>query len=533
MAQPNTGGAPPGAGGAPPDTGGAPPGAGGAPLDPGNPLLADLNADVEVEVAPPATSNATNVSIEGNTEQTAVRVRADRANIGGTSDQSFWAALRHVNELISIDNYAAWLEPIMCGQLNDLVEARRNTLPFPGVGAYALLKAATEVFVLLFAGIASQDEDSRWAAIATDRGERTRLAYPSRVKQLRFEWEQNYLSPGPKGPELPYLSVVRARLGLPVVSDQSLGSDCYGILQSRVNNPLMIELIWSYWHEEAMLVQTMNAISLRFQNRHAKGQKDPLRNLNIDPLRPLASVLWGWVQDEQHRLTVSRRAHEYAHQYGFTLAGKAVQSVHPAEKRIKFIQAFHELLHECIRFYRVDDDTTKVANAFPVLKHLKIMDRRVSESSFNQFGELGWIARIEMLMMAWVMGRPEMREYLGGKGMIAYPEAWMEQVESMKTLQRWTETDVSYFRDLARFGERIVLTLRWGIWAPIIYAENAANWARYWRPEIEGYVDAYQIVTGIDLGAPAPSDPEERALRFAPPSVHLARRLAEQQGRCP
>ena len=28
-----------------------------------------------------------------------------------------------------------------------------------------------------------------------------------------------------------------------------------------------MELIWSYWHEEGMLAQTLNAILARFQNR--------------------------------------------------------------------------------------------------------------------------------------------------------------------------------------------------------------------------------------------------------------------------
>ncbi len=35
----------------------------------------------------------------------------------------------------------------------------------------------------------------------------------------------------------------------------------------KLTEPCLLELIWSYWHEEGMLVQTMNAISLRFQNR--------------------------------------------------------------------------------------------------------------------------------------------------------------------------------------------------------------------------------------------------------------------------
>ena len=36
-----------------------------------------------------------------------------------------------------------------------------------------------------------------------------------------------------------------------------------------------------------MLVQTMNAITRRFQNVRALGAQDPLANLEIDPLRPL------------------------------------------------------------------------------------------------------------------------------------------------------------------------------------------------------------------------------------------------------
>ena len=41
---------------------------------------------------------------------------------------------------------------------------------------------------------------------------------------------------------------------------------CYGILRDRLQSPCLLELIWSYWQEEGMLVQTMNAITRRFQN---------------------------------------------------------------------------------------------------------------------------------------------------------------------------------------------------------------------------------------------------------------------------
>ena len=82
-----------------------------------------------------------------------------------------------------------------------------------------------------------------------------------------------------------------------------------------------MELIWSYWHEEGMLVQTLNAILARFQNRrHRPTGRDPLARFDLDPLRPLNNLFWGWTQDEMHRLTVRRRAFEYDHEYGLTPA---------------------------------------------------------------------------------------------------------------------------------------------------------------------------------------------------------------------
>ena len=42
-----------------------------------------------------------------------------------------------------------------------------------------------------------------------------------------------------------------------------------------------------------MLVQTMNAMSWRFQNRRGAKDHDPLAMLEIDPLRPLNNLLWG------------------------------------------------------------------------------------------------------------------------------------------------------------------------------------------------------------------------------------------------
>ncbi|MEW6377335.1 MAG: hypothetical protein AB1502_16280 [Thermodesulfobacteriota bacterium] len=169
---------------------------------------------------------------------------------------------------------------------------------------------------------------------------------------------------------LPYLSLIREKLGEVPLKDAE-ARWCYGILTEKLSRPCLLELIWSYWHEEGMLVQTLNAISLRFQNKRIHPGRDPLVHLDIDPLRPLNNLLWGYIQDEQHRLTLARRTYEYDHHYGLRLLGKAVPELRAVDSRLKFLEAFHNLLHVCSIFFTQDDDTTVVADGFPVLNALK------------------------------------------------------------------------------------------------------------------------------------------------------------------
>jgi hypothetical protein len=276
-----------------------------------------------------------------------------------------------------------------------------------------------------------------------------------------------------------------------------------------------------------MLAQTMSAVSRRFQNIRSPGDRDPLANFEIDPLRPLNNLLWSYIQDEQHRLTVGRRAYEYDHHYGMALVGKAVPNLRPADSRSKFLEAFHNLLYLCTVFFQQDDDTTVIADGFTVLNGLKEVHLMLSEGAHNQFGDLPATARQEMLLQQWLLARPEFREFLPTRIMVDYPEPWMDRVEAMKTLQGWTDTSVIHFNTLARFGEQILLSIRFGAWSRVNDAANGANWARYWRSEIRGYIHSYRAVTGIDLAADM-TDSQNESERYVQPSVHLQRRLQSQ-----
>jgi hypothetical protein len=238
--------------------------------------------------------------------------------------------------------------------------------------------------------------------------------------------------------------------------------------------------------------------------------------------------LWGYVQDEQHRLSVVRRVYEYDHQYGMRLYGKAVQNIDPVDSRSKFLEAFHNLLYRVASFYKEDDDTTIIADGFEVLNALREVHLLLAYGAHNQFGDLPSTARQEMLMEQWLLARPEMREFLGSRIMVPYSEPWMDRVDTVKSLFNWTDTSITAFHDLAVHGEQFILSIRYGNWSQINDAASATNWARFWRPEIQRYIHAYRAVTGVDLGLDM-VDVGRANDRYLQPSVHLRNRLSQQR----
>ena len=476
---------------------------------------------------------------------TAAPITLRRTDRPPTPDQILWVCIRNSTSALSFRNFQTFLDIVFCGDIGALcdpnLERRREflisarelakdsplRLPFPGVDPYRLLKAATEVFVTSRCGVLQQCDFPPKASEERRRG----------VEITNFSGAYQAYLDSDEEPEriLPYMALVLARLGevrlvrrvIDTVGDEY--EVCEGILRERLTYPCLIELIWSYWHEEGMLAQCMNVISQRFQNLRAPGARDPLAQLEIDPLRPLNNLLWGYVQDEQHRLSVLRRAHEYGHHYGMPLIGKALSDLRAADVRSKFVESFHNLLYQTLQFYRQDDDTTVVADAFPVLNALKETHYLLAQGAHNQFGDLPSTSRQEMLIEQWLLSRPEMREFLGGRVMVPYPEAWMDKVDAVKTLKGWTDVSVVHFHDLAVFGEQILLSVRYGAWSIVNEPDQAANWARYWRPEVQGYMHGYRATTGVDLTADI-TDHQQLIARALPPSAHLRDRLAFQVG---
>lgn len=466
-----------------------------------------------------------------------VKVTLSPADAQPSASQLLWIIIRNRTNALGFNRYKEFIDKVMCGGELPGSAGRGVSAAalehFRTMDSYQILKLATEAFLMQEIGVLDVDRTMKDLAASSGPNafdaleERRRLGFAATMADLADMRKSYYADLLPEHHVLlPYFKLILANLSdLPLKGPNETPANCYGILRSRVTGPLALELIWSYWHEEGMLVQAMNAIALRFQNRRigANGARDPLAELEVSPLRPLNNLIWGYLQDEYHRLTVLRRAHEYDHHYGLNLYGKATANFRSADSRSKFLEAFHRLLNTCLAFYKQADDTTVVADGFPVLNALKETHLILSEGQGNQFGDLPWTARVEMLIQQWLLARPEMRDFLPGRPMVAYPEPWMDRVDAMKRLQGWSDTSVMHFRDLAVFGEQLLLSVRYGAWSTVNDRTEAANWALYWRSEAQNYLHAYQTVTGIDLGA-APVD-------ATLPSLLLQRRLGQRAAR--
>ena len=462
------------------------------------------------------------------------RVTLTRTESEQTDDQRLWAVIKDRSEAITFENYKRFIDHVeVDGQL------------FRGVEGYQTLKTATRAWLQHEAGVwlspsVERVDSSGKVALADPVQSEFRSAFngdlPEKSADERSDirlLRRDYLVELENDLKvLPYHKLIVDSLGALPLKDHRVVFGDYGISPAQLFRPVLLELIWSYWHEEGMLVQTMNAISRRFQNRGTRDTgHDPLARFEMDPLRTVNNLVWGYVQDEWNLLTVQRRAYEYQHEYGISLLGKAIPGFDPADSRSRFLTSFHDLLATCTAFYEADDDTTVIADAFPVLNALKDVHPILAEGAHNQFGDMAWTARSEMLAQQWILSRPEFREFLGGRAMVPYREPWMDRVDTMKQIQGWGDASVTHFRDLAVFGEQLLLSIRYGNWSVISDSAAAANWAREWRTEVQTYMHSYRAVTGVDLGVHARDSRGDG--RDLAPAVHLRRRLEERRGRTP
>ena len=444
-----------------------------------------------------------------------VDVTLNRSRTASTLDQALWFAIRDRTHAISFHRYKEFVDGLLGPQSREAVFAavqdrmvereKAFATHLHGVAAYQVLKFVTEMFLMVNCGVRIDgSHDGK-------RQDIERVGHAVSRHELESRLEE-YLG---SARQLPYLRRV-IETAFPWI-EQELQHRDRVLTADRISAPCLLELIHEYWLEEGGVMQTMNAITRRFQNIHNGDGRDPLANFELDPIRPLNNLLFGYVEKEVDRLSVRRRAFEYIHQYGLPLLGKALSDMRAADSRSRFVEAFHKLLHQAMVFYSEDCQTTVIAEGYRLLNALKEVHLILAEGAHNQFGDVPWAARVESLMTEYILARPEIRDFLQSRVMVPVKEAWIPQVDAMKTLQGWTDVSATYFRDLAVYGEQLLLSIRYADWIGVSDEDPAKNWARFWKSEVIGYLHAYQAVTGVDLAGTADT---------TPPAFLLQRRVA-------
>ena len=198
----------------------------------------------------------------------------------------------------------------------------------------------------------------------------------TKLNELWNEWRK--LSRGGErrqaGEDTADLALIRSKLGEVPLKDghgngQAEVANCFGILREKLGKPCLFELIWSYWHEEAMLVQTMKAIACASKTGGPRGHgpTEAIRHRSAPSAEQSALGIHSGRTAPAHDPAARLRVRSpIRHRAGW----QGCATLRAADSRSKFIEAFHNLLHRSPIFFKPDDDTT--------------IGRRVSGAQWNE-----------------------------------------------------------------------------------------------------------------------------------------------------
>jgi hypothetical protein len=387
-----------------------------------------------------------------------------------STDQILWKTIRETANQIGWKAYIHFVDDVLppldvakrkiVGRKIEASEAHRI-----GTDEYFILKAATEAFVLN-------------NCLGKEATLQSLSAFQRLPDAARFD--------APSPAFLPALLAIQENIRSQSVAD----------LRPQA---CLLEMIWCYWQEVGMLTATMD----KLVERVAAGIVSPIADAHAAASSSVAlqvrGIVSAYLRDANNLLSPTRRAYEYQHQYGL----HAQTSVSPArtqdDPRSRFPQAFSRLLATTGKYYWEDYTPTVVADPMLILQSLREVHSLLRESIENQCREIPRIARQEMLLIQWILSQRALCQLLPIHTGISYPEEWMASVDAMKRLQGWTDLSILHFHRLAVAGEQILLSIRFGRWNGNATSTDAGNWAHYWREEIQGYIEAYRFVTGVDL----------------------------------
>ena len=245
-----------------------------------------------------------------------------------------------------------------------------------------------------------------------------------------------------------------------------------------------------------MLVQTLNAIARRFQNRRT-GRTGATRWPSSRSIRCARSsnLLWGYVQDEPpaHRAPPRLRVRPPVRPDAATAGRSRELRSRPTAARSSSRRST-----TCSTWPRVLQGGRRHhghRRRLPAAERAAGDHLLLAEGAHNQFGDLPSDGAGRDADQQWLLARPEMRDFLAAghgpvQGALDGPGRHDEDAAGLDGHQRHALPRPGRFRradpavhPLRRLDRRST-------------TRTAANWARYWRPEIQSYMHAYRAATG-------------------------------------
>jgi hypothetical protein len=231
------------------------------------------------------------------------------------------------------------------------------------------------------------------------------------------------------------------------------------------------ELIWSFWYDVAHLDRAISAI----------------RALDALPRSSVAARVISGLQRDESRSTLAQRRSMYGAQYGLATRPRTQR------RQNRFPSAFRTLLERAASFHEADDNRTIRPNPLPLLHSLADVHALLSEGGGPDDDFVAG-ARRDMLVALYALQRPEVRAALRvtSPSVRRHPE--VPVLDTIAANKEWVQPSTVYHAQLARLGERILLSVRSRTWPETSGSECAAAWARYWREDIQQYTLALEIV---------------------------------------
>ncbi len=278
-----------------------------------------------------------------------------------------------------------------------------------------------------------------------------------------------------------------------------------------------------------MLVQTANAIALRFQNIARNGTRSARRvrarraaaaerlHLGLHPGRAEPAV------------GPAPRSTSTTTSTAWTWSGRASR-VRPADSRSKFLQAFHDLLRLTDQFYREASDTHGDARSVPAPDRAQGPPHD-SRGGCAQSVPRSAVDRAQRDARSAVAARAIRDARLparpAGDAVPRSLDGRRRRHEASAGLDRHERPALQ--RSRASSASASCLSIRHVRWDAITDPVAAQDWALSWRPEVQGYIHAYRMATGVTLSDDVVEVNRPGSPRYAQPSVLLYSRLMDQR----